>query len=173
MLHRNTSRRLSQGQGYPLLDRCLWATTRKQLGQSIVSNGTNARSLILYDIIISVQLLIDDFARNGYRTIAPDILNDDAIIDFNAPNFDRNAWIAKHGPESWIPTVDGVVAALKAEGVTRFGTTGYCFGAPPAWHLALKNESHVTVVAHPSRLRIPEDLEVRHKNINIAKAWLI
>ena len=113
--------------------------------------------------------MIDDFARNGYRTIAPDILNNDAIIDFNAPNFDRNAWIAKHGPESWIPTVDGVVAALKAEGVTRFGTTGYCFGAPPAWHLALKNESHVTVVAHPSRLRIPEDLEVRHKNIDIAK----
>ena len=56
--------------------------------------------------------------------------------------------------------LDKVIEALKASGVTRIGTTGYCFGAPPAWYLALKNEAHVTVVSHPSRLAIPEDLEV-------------
>ncbi|CAL1715190.1 unnamed protein product [Somion occarium] len=103
-------------------------------------------------------LLVDDFARNGFKTIAPDILNDDPIIEMGA-SFDRDAWFVKHGRDSWIPVVDGVVEALKTRGVTRFGTTGYCFGAPPAFYLALKNESHVTVLAHPSRLEVPGDFE--------------
>jgi len=52
-----------------------------------------------------------------------------------------------------------VVDVLKASGVTRIGTTGYCFGAPPTLFLALKNESHVTVMTHPSRLAVPEIFE--------------
>ena len=91
----------------------------------------------------------------------PDILNNDPIIDFNDPTFDREKWIAAHGPDSWTGVVDAVVAALKAEGVTRFGTTGYCFGAPPAWRVALSGDAKVTVVSHPSRLQIPADLQVR------------
>jgi dienelactone hydrolase len=93
----------------------------------------------------------------------PDILNGDPIIDFNDPSFDRAAWMAKHGPDSWVGPVDKVVAALKQEGVSRFGTTGFCFGAPPAFYLAFKNESHVTVLNHPSRLAVPDDLKVRTK----------
>ena len=104
---------------------------------------------------------MDDFARNGYRIIAPDILNDDPVIDFNAPGFDIYAWIGKHASETWIPSVDAVVEALKAEGVTRVGTTGYCFGAGPCWHLGLKNESHVTVLNHPTLLKTPQSFEVR------------
>ncbi|KAK7687753.1 hypothetical protein QCA50_008972 [Cerrena zonata] len=104
-------------------------------------------------------LLMDDFARNGYRTIAPDILNDDPAISFDDPHFNINTWVAKHTPASWIPIVDDVVAALKDEGVTRFGTTGYCFGAGACMHLALNNESHVTVLSHPSLLKTPDDFE--------------
>jgi len=109
--------------------------------------------------LINNKLLVDDFARNGYKTVAPDILIGDPIINFNDPTFDRAAWMGRHGPDSWKGPVDKVVDALKASGVTRFGTTGYCFGAPPAFYLALKHESHVTVVSHPSRLEIPGDLE--------------
>ncbi|EMD39198.1 hypothetical protein CERSUDRAFT_81960 [Gelatoporia subvermispora B] len=106
------------------------------------------------------KLLVDDFARNGFRTIAPDIFNGDPLPDsaLNDPSFDRERWMAAHGPDSWKPIVDAVVAALKAEGVTRIGTTGYCYGAPPAFYLALSGASHVTVVSHPSRLQL-EDLE--------------
>jgi len=109
--------------------------------------------------LINNKLLVDDFARNGYKTIAPDILNGEPLVDFNSPTFDRAGWVSRHGPDSWKSVVDKVVDALKASGVTRIGTTGYCFGAPPAFYLALKNESHVTVVAHPSRLEVPGDLE--------------
>ena len=106
--------------------------------------------------------MADDFARNGFKTIVPDILAGDARSEetIGDATFDRVAWIAKHGTETWAVPVDKVVAALKESGVTRFGTTGYCFGAPPAFYLAIKKASHVTVVSHPSRLRIPEDLIV-------------
>ena len=52
------------------------------------------------------------------------------------------------------------MAALKAEGVTRIATTGYCYGAPPAFYLARKGISVATVVSHPSLLK-PESIEVR------------
>ncbi|OSX64120.1 hypothetical protein POSPLADRAFT_1138035 [Postia placenta MAD-698-R-SB12] len=107
------------------------------------------------------KLLADDFARNGFKVVVPDILAADPIsdADLNSGKIDFAAWFSKHPDESWKNPVDAVVAALKEQGVTRFGTTGYCFGAPPAFYLALKNESHATVVAHPSRLKVPEDLE--------------
>ena len=107
-------------------------------------------------------MLADDFARNGYRTVMPDLFQGEALPEdvFTRTDFDREGWISRHGPTSWVPAVDDTVAALQAEGVTWIGTTGYCFGAPPAWHLAFKGLSKVTVVSHPSRLRVPEDLEV-------------
>ncbi|KAH9933399.1 alpha/beta-hydrolase [Fomitopsis serialis] len=109
------------------------------------------------------KLLADTFASNGYKTVIPDILSNDAVAEdaFSAPGkFDIGAWFASHGPDVWKPIVDSVVAALKAEGVTRIGTTGYCFGAPPALYLAYSNTSAVTVVSHPSLLK-PESLELR------------
>ncbi|KAH8104074.1 alpha/beta-hydrolase [Cristinia sonorae] len=118
-------------------------------------------------------LLADDFARNGYKTIAPDILVGDPLTDtaHQDPKFDFDAWRAKHGEDTWIPVVDAVVQSLKSEfGITRIGTTGYCFGAPPAFRLAFQNESHVTVLAHPSRLKVPEDFE---KYREVSKAPLL
>ena len=119
-----------------------------------------------------LQLIADGFAANGFKTVVPDILNDDPILEsnFKDPNWNRQAWAAKHGPESWQGVVDAVVAALKEEGVTRIGTTGYCFGAPPAFHLAFKNEAHVTVVTHPSRLVVPDDFEVSPCSVIFASA---
>lgn len=90
----------------------------------------------------------------------PDYLNGDPIIDFDDPSFVLLDWSAKHGPETWRGVVDTVVDALKQSGVTRIATTAYCFGAQPAIYLALKNDSVVTVLAHPTRVACPDDLEV-------------
>ncbi|TBU40752.1 dienelactone hydrolase endo-1,3,1,4-beta-D-glucanase [Dichomitus squalens] len=111
--------------------------------------------------LVNNKLLVDDFARNGYRTIMPDLFQGDALPEdaLSRTDFDRAGWMSRHGPESWEPVVDRVVQALQAEGVTWIGTTGYCFGAPPVWRLALKGWSKVSVVSHPSRLRVPEDLQ--------------
>jgi len=122
--------------------------------------------LLLTDVfgLISInnQLLADDFARNGYKTIAPDILNNDPIPNLDMihnPNFDRDAFMASHSPETWMSSVDKVVEALKADGVTRIATAGYCWGAPPSIYLACKRESHAVFLAHPSLLEIPGDIE--------------
>jgi dienelactone hydrolase len=92
----------------------------------------------------------------------PDILNGDPLTDEmrQDPTFDRAKWFTNHGTESWTGVVDKVVEALKAEGVSRIGAVGFCFGAPPVLYLALKNSVHVSVLTHPSRLAYPEDLEV-------------
>ncbi|KAL4066162.1 Alpha/Beta hydrolase protein [Scleroderma yunnanense] len=111
--------------------------------------------------LINAQLLVDDFARNGFKTIAIDYLNGDPIPAdaLLGVNFDTKAWFSKHGDDATRPNVDKVIAALQAQGVTEFGATGYCFGAPYAFDLAFKNIIKVTVVSHPSLLVIPQDLE--------------
>ncbi|PCH44450.1 alpha/beta-hydrolase [Wolfiporia cocos MD-104 SS10] len=123
--------------------------------------------------LINNKLLADDFARNGFKVVVPDILLGEAISDeqLNSGKIDIfNDWVPKHGRETWIPIVDKVVAALTETGVTRFATTGYCFGAQPSFYLALQGKSHVTVVSHPSFLKVPSDIEEYRDN---AKAPLL
>ena len=92
----------------------------------------------------------------------PDILNNDPLTEanFKDPDWIYKVWVPRHGPETWEASVDSVVAALKEQGATRIGTTGYCMGARAAFDLALKHEAHVTVVSHPSWIADPENFEV-------------
>jgi len=110
---------------------------------------------------INNRLLVDDFARNGFKVVAPDYLIDDAIphdiMDWG--KFDIGAWFVNHGQDKTRPPLDSVIAALKGQGVTRFGATGYCFGGRYTFDLAFEGIIQCSVVAHPSLLKIPEDLE--------------
>jgi len=80
------------------------------------------------------------------------------------------AWFPKHQSEQVRKPLDAVIAALKADGVTRFGATGYCFGARYVFDLAFEDVIYVAVIAHPSLLKIPDDLE---KYRTTAKAPLL
>ncbi|KAI0073690.1 alpha/beta-hydrolase [Panus rudis PR-1116 ss-1] len=121
----------------------------------------------LYGIdFINNQLLADDFARNGFKVIAPDYLHGDpgpATALDPGSTFDVNGWFAKHDVDTTVmPLVDKIIVALRDESehaVKRIGVTGYCFGARPAFNYALKNEVDVVVVSHPSLLKVPEDFE--------------
>ncbi|KAI0741665.1 dienelactone hydrolase endo-1,3,1,4-beta-D-glucanase [Daedaleopsis nitida] len=115
--------------------------------------------------LVNNKLLVDDFARNGYRTIMPDLFQGDPRPEntMSRPEFDRAAWAARHTPDTWKPVLDAVVDALRSQGVTWIGTTGYCFGAKPAWYLALKGTSTVTVITHPSRLSVDDLQDYFHK----------
>ncbi|KIM53525.1 hypothetical protein SCLCIDRAFT_1222744 [Scleroderma citrinum Foug A] len=119
--------------------------------------------------LVNSQLLVDDFARNGFKTIAIDYLNGDPIPEnaFSNPNFNFMAWLSNHGNDETRPNVDKVIAALREQGVTEFGATGYCFGARYAFDLAFQNLVKVTVVSHPSLLEIPGDL-VKYKELSKA-----
>ena len=88
-------------------------------------------------------------------------------------------WFKDHSAEVTRPPLDKVIAALKETGVTTFGATGYCLGGIfsrslrrgfPEIHLsagryvfdlAFENVIKAAVVAHPSLLQVPADLEVR------------
>ncbi|KJA13717.1 hypothetical protein HYPSUDRAFT_49672 [Hypholoma sublateritium FD-334 SS-4] len=111
--------------------------------------------------LINNQLLADDFAANGFKTYVPDYLNGDPIPpDALNPGqtFDIMQWFPTHTQEFTRPPLDKVIAALKAEGVTSFGATGYCFGGRYVFDLAFDNVIKVGVVSHPSLLKTPDDL---------------
>ncbi|KAJ8585186.1 hypothetical protein M405DRAFT_844670 [Rhizopogon salebrosus TDB-379] len=84
-------------------------------------------------------------------------------------NFNISAWFANHGQDKTRPPLDSVIAALKEQGVTRFGATGYCFGGRYTFDLAFEGIIQCSVVAHPSGLKIPEDLE--HRLISLAQKY--
>lgn len=108
-------------------------------------------------------LLVDDFARKGYLTIAPDYLNGDPAPPYamNNPNFTSDmvkAWVQKHLPSVTRPPVDKVVQGLRDRGVTTIAVTGYCFGGRYAVDLACDGVADVVIVSHPSQL-VPKDFE--------------
>ncbi|KAJ8487747.1 hypothetical protein ONZ45_g14220 [Pleurotus djamor] len=121
--------------------------------------------LFLTDIfgpqLINNQLLSDAFARNGFKTVVPDLFEGDPVpIEvMSGQPWNREEWASKHSPEQARPVVDKVVNALKEQNITTIGTTGYCYGARLAFDLAFEGMLNVVVVAHPSRLVIPDDLE--------------
>ncbi|KAJ7133255.1 dienelactone hydrolase endo-1,3,1,4-beta-D-glucanase [Mycena epipterygia] len=114
-------------------------------------------------ILQNNQLLADDFARNGFKTIMPDLFNGDpipaAVLEPGAAPFDWQAWLVRHGAEPTRPLIDAVVSALKVDGVTAIAATGYCFGGRYVFDLAFEGIIQVASVAHPSLLKVPDDLE--------------
>ncbi|KII87466.1 hypothetical protein PLICRDRAFT_43104 [Plicaturopsis crispa FD-325 SS-3] len=117
-------------------------------------------------------LLADAYATNGFKTIIPDLLNGDSIPEqaLVSGNFDLPKWLSSHGAAETRPPLDAVIAALKAEGITKFGAAGYCFGGRYVFDLAFDNITQVSVVSHPSLLQAPEDLQ---KYKDTAKAPLL
>ncbi|KAF8205284.1 Alpha/Beta hydrolase protein [Mycena galopus ATCC 62051] len=114
-------------------------------------------------LLVNNKLLADDYARNGFKTIVPDLFNGDAVpvasLHLDAPPFDWPSWLLNHGSAQTRPLLDAVIAALKAEGVTEIACSGYCFGARYTFDLAFERLIKVAVVAHPSLLKRPQDIE--------------
>jgi dienelactone hydrolase len=69
------------------------------------------------------------------------------------------AWFAKHPDDKTWPPLRAVLKALKEQGITTFGATGYCFGAKNVVELAIEGEIAAGAIAHPARLELPTDLE--------------
>ena len=75
-------------------------------------------------------------------------------------SFDLMKWFGNHTPAHTRPPLDKVINALKEQGISEFGATGYCLGGRYVFDLAFENIIKVAVVSHPSLLKIPADLEV-------------
>ncbi|KAJ9127654.1 hypothetical protein QFC24_001064 [Naganishia onofrii] len=77
--------------------------------------------------------------------------------------FDLMGWLAKHGEEAVHSVLDPVMDGLKEEGVTKFAAVGYCFGGKYTVRLAIQKRISIGMIAHPSLLQVPEDLEALKK----------
>jgi len=113
---------------------------------------------------INNKLLVDDFALNGFKVIAPYIFEGDpvplsALDDPKSSTFDFKPWVEKHSPAITQALVEKVITELKAQGVTKFATIGYCYGARLCFNFAFAGETTATVINHPSLLENPSDLE--------------
>ncbi|KZW03099.1 alpha/beta-hydrolase, partial [Exidia glandulosa HHB12029] len=110
---------------------------------------------------------VDDFAKAGYQTYAPDYLNGDPVSleEVSRPGFDVSSlntnWVPRHKQEHTRPTLDAVIAGLKERGITTFGSTGYCFGGRYGADLAIDNIVISSVIAHPGFLDVPDFLTLR------------
>jgi dienelactone hydrolase len=102
------------------------------------------------------KLLVDDFAKRGYKTVAPDFLNGDSVPPYamNNPAFSVKEWVQKHLPDVTRPPIDNVIAALKEQGIQKFAVTGYCFGGKYALDIGTENIANVVVIAHPSQVKV-------------------
>ncbi|KAJ3996971.1 dienelactone hydrolase [Lentinula boryana] len=113
----------------------------------------------------NAQLLVDDFARNGIKTVAPDLFEKDGLpfdifdSEEKRQSFDLPSWFGRHGPAASRPLLDKVISALKAQGVTSFAATGYCYGGRLVFDLAFENITSVSIGNHPSLLKSPDDLD--------------
>jgi len=147
--------------------------------------GSNAKSgvaiLFLTDVFgykfPNNQLLADDYARNGYLTIVPNIIHDDPVPAERPEGFDIMKWFAgeaphgkePHGPETVFPIVDKSISWLKSQGINKIGAVGYCYGAKHSIVKLGKKEVDVVYVAHPSFVEESE-LEAIKGPLSIAAA---
>ncbi|KAJ4464480.1 dienelactone hydrolase family-domain-containing protein [Lentinula lateritia] len=113
----------------------------------------------------NAQLLVDGFAKNGFKTVAPDFFEKDGVpfdlfdSEEKRQAFDLQIWFSRHGPHIARPLLDKVIAALKGQGVTMFAATGYCYGGRLVFDLAFENITSASIANHPSHLKSPDDLE--------------
>ena len=93
----------------------------------------------------------------------PDIFHDAAPETAFEPgsDFDIQQWFPRNGVDVTEPKIRAVLNALKAGGVTRIASLGFCYGARTSFNLAFENAVSVVAVAHPSLLQVPADFVVR------------
>ena len=89
--------------------------------------------LFLSDVLghnfINAQLMVDQYAANGYLTLMPNILHDDPVPLNRPADWDAAAYVAKHGIETVDPVIESTIKYMKTQlGVQKLAGAGYCFG---------------------------------------------
>jgi len=127
----------------------------------------------------NTQLLADQFAANGYLTIAPDLLKGDAFpVEYinNLAAFDIMKWLNEgmkgegHTPDVVDPIVENAIEWLKKErGIKKIGSVGYCFGGKYVVRFLKSEKISVGYIAHPSWIT-SEEISAIEGPLSIAAA---
>jgi len=146
------------------------------------STNVHEKTAILFlPDVISIwqnsQLIADQFAANGYYTLIPDLFNKDPV-QLNPPEgFQIFEWLNKgtggnnpHTTEFVEPIVQKSLDYLKAQGYTKIGAVGYCFGGKYVIRFLKAGKGiNVGYVAHPSFVE-EEELAAISGPLSIAAA---
>ncbi|KAL2863971.1 uncharacterized protein BJX67DRAFT_390268 [Aspergillus lucknowensis] len=107
-------------------------------------------------------LVMDGFADAGYTVLGLDYFRGDPVWkhrrnrhDRSNPNFDYEAWKAKHMKFAAEAVPEWVAAVKKEFGQpeTKYACVGYCFGAPYVCDLLAGDEVSVGAFGHPAFLK--------------------
>ncbi|KAH9066713.1 alpha/beta-hydrolase [Lactarius vividus] len=120
----------------------------------------------VFGLELNNRLVVNDFARDGFKAYAPDLFEGDAVNEtaFDPGSyFDLFKWLPKHTAKHAGKRVRSVIEELKSRGVTVFGAIGYCYGTRLLFDLAFENIIRVAVITHPSPLTT-EGLDIYVEN---------
>ncbi|KAH8926600.1 alpha/beta-hydrolase [Atractiella rhizophila] len=135
------------------------------VGRPTVEYPKNKVLLFLTDIsslgLLNNKLLVDDFAKNGFYTVLPDLFDGEYCPPnaLNNKEFDLWGWFSRHGFDVSKPKVLKVVDGLKAQGFEIYGAVGYCYGGKLVSALAQDGIIKAGVMNHPSMLEFPTEME--------------
>eukprot|EP00878_Enallax_costatus_P001193 GHUV01001335.1.p1 GENE.GHUV01001335.1~~GHUV01001335.1.p1 ORF type:complete len:290 (+),score=53.73 GHUV01001335.1:1193-2062(+) len=134
--------------------------------------------------LINARLITDVFADNGYLAVIPDYFKSDLLdprmLELSDSLPDQSvfgklqtyaqlaghvvgmaAWFPRHPVSHAVEVVTAVAGTLRAEhGVKNVGVQGYCYGGKVCALMAAKPDVvNAVCAAHPSILKVPEDIE--------------
>jgi len=113
---------------------------------------------------INNQLLSDVYAKeSGANVYLPDLFEGDAVpieVVTEKKAFDFMKWKEGHSKEKVRPLFLAVIKDLKENhGITNIVSTGYCYGGWCSIELAATDLVDGAVMAHPSAMEVPKDIE--------------
>lgn len=112
---------------------------------------------------INIQLIADQYAKNGYFVAVPDLFNNDPVPLNPSEGYNVfTDWFPNHGPEITQLIVDKFVDGVKTKYSPEFSAgLGYCFGAKFAVRLLGSGAIDAASVFHPSLVTIDEIKDIK------------
>ncbi|KAM0469645.1 hypothetical protein ACHAP7_009876 [Fusarium lateritium] len=137
--------------------------------------GTRTGVLLLTDVyglkLKENRELADNFAKQGFVTVAPDLFNGSPAPSEDTPGFNITEFLAKYPPKVTDPVVAKAIKYLRKElKVQKVAASGYCYGGRYVFRSLDKNGGvDVGFTAHPSLLATDE-IKAVSKPVSIAGA---
>ncbi|KAK9478897.1 dienelactone hydrolase [Lipomyces japonicus] len=124
----------------------------------IAKPAVDSNKVIIYltDIfglrLVNHQLIADNFARQGFLAVIPNLFANDPIPFPRPTDFDFGAWRARHTVEIVQPIVQAAYEYVQNQfsNVDKFFSVGYCFGAKYVVKLLGEGKLNAGYLAHPS-----------------------
>ncbi|KAF2844354.1 esterase/lipase [Plenodomus tracheiphilus IPT5] len=129
--------------------------------------------------LINAQLLVDQYADDGYVCLMPDIFDGDGVpLNYDHATFSFEKWTlgefgakkTPHTPPVIDPIVDACIESLRTKyRCKKIALVGYCFGAKYVVRFLADPRVSAGFIAHPANIQ-KEELEAIKRPLALAAA---